>query len=687
MFCFSVAFLQLSLGSQTSVLRAESQTLSRVRLQSRPGRARAFVEEETGREIIFHGTTASVKGPPWYPEWREFSRDISLAREDFEWMQRLGINLLRLAVFWSAVEPVRGRYNETYLDEIEKVVGLAGEHGVYVFLNGHQDGLSELFCGEGWPAWAIRRLDPGSKEAIGVSDRWYVKLAKVVLEKPVLQILKVLGRLIPSVEHWNPFDSYPYTAKTPFPGPFSQFDDAVCATFPEHKAHNLSGCFYQEDTGPNGKYPGVPSEMATFPTSQACDRADHGLGWGEATYEMSQAYQALYDNWSGIGDSFVEMWAHIGKRFRGRPEVLGYNLINEPFAGDVWGGFLGVGNSIKRYVPWPFNHWYSADRRNLQPLYARINEKLRSATELGGANDPDVLLFLDGVTWGDFGSGFSEPPGGPEYANRTVIAYHYYNPPQVVPNARLGALETVAAHNLEAARLDTGVLLTETESIWSGTGAVPNATESCDRFVQGWVDWEWKSFDSDGPGPVENKVSQNGLKWGSGKTGHGWDWMGKDKPPDYYLQDLARTYPQKVSGSRIVSFFYNGNSSDRTREYARFELEYQLSGLRKEEVEQPTMIFALPERYPGGADVAVYYDGERDESGKHLRVDYRWDGSGSELDRRWIKVSAVEQGAATVKVVVRTRQAVEKEADEVQSASRGTEAAGGDPVVQVEISV
>ena len=131
-----------------------STPLSPIHLEHRHDRPRAFVDSD-GREVLFHGTSAVVKGPPWFPEHTTFSTDISMAREDFEWMQKLGLNFLRLGVMWPGTEPVRGQYNETYLDQIDAVVALAGEHGVYVMLDMHQDGLSEFFCGEGLVSFAV----------------------------------------------------------------------------------------------------------------------------------------------------------------------------------------------------------------------------------------------------------------------------------------------------------------------------------------------------------------------------------------------------------------------------------------------------------------------------------------------------------------------------------------------------
>ena len=135
-----------------------SAPLSPITLQQRSSGERVLIDAN-GRERIFHGTNAVVKGPPWVPDHRSFSVDISMAKEDFEWMQRLGLNVLRLGVLWSGVEPLRGQYNTSYLDELDAVVKLGAAHGVYTLLDWHQDGLSEYFCGEGAPAWAIRRTN------------------------------------------------------------------------------------------------------------------------------------------------------------------------------------------------------------------------------------------------------------------------------------------------------------------------------------------------------------------------------------------------------------------------------------------------------------------------------------------------------------------------------------------------
>ena len=252
----SVTTAQVLLGSMWSIFQVYG--LQPITLQQRQGGDRVFIDS-AGRERIFHGTNAVVKGPPWHPDPYTFSADISMAKEYCEWMQGLGLNVVRLGVLWSGVEPTRGHYNETYLDQLDTIVTLAAAHGVYTLLDWHQDGISEHFCGEGAPSWAIRRA-----------------------EQPQLR--------------------YP---------------------FPFAPAFNDSSLFYREE-----KMDGSP----TLPTRSACI-ASHGPGWGETTRETAQAYQAIYSNWQGVADAFATAQAKVASRFVRRPEILGIELMNEPFAG------------------------------------------------------------------------------------------------------------------------------------------------------------------------------------------------------------------------------------------------------------------------------------------------------------------------------------------------------------------
>ena len=90
-----------------------------------------------------------VKGPPWRPSIHEYNANHSLVAQDFELLASIGVNTLRLGVIWQAVEPIRGIYNETYIDELVQIVRHAGEFGIYTLLDFHQvrpDRIKHCIC-------------------------------------------------------------------------------------------------------------------------------------------------------------------------------------------------------------------------------------------------------------------------------------------------------------------------------------------------------------------------------------------------------------------------------------------------------------------------------------------------------------------------------------------------------------
>ncbi|WP_430812268.1 MULTISPECIES: cellulase family glycosylhydrolase [unclassified Carboxylicivirga] len=63
--------------------------------------------------------------------------------------------------------------------------------------------------------------------------------------------------------------------------------------------------------------------------------------WSDA-YMMSEAVQTAFDNfWAnkpasdgiGVQDHYANLWKHIAKRYADNPTVIGYDIMNEPFAG------------------------------------------------------------------------------------------------------------------------------------------------------------------------------------------------------------------------------------------------------------------------------------------------------------------------------------------------------------------
>ena len=114
------------------------------------GATNCWIRDEDNRAIIFHGLNISnaAKRTENQISWHTFE---DYERMTFDW----GFNCIRLLIFWSAIEPEPGVFNESYLDLVAERVSWAEDLGMYVILDMHQDLFSEKFGGDGAPLWAV----------------------------------------------------------------------------------------------------------------------------------------------------------------------------------------------------------------------------------------------------------------------------------------------------------------------------------------------------------------------------------------------------------------------------------------------------------------------------------------------------------------------------------------------------
>lgn len=128
-------------------------------------------------------------------------------------------------------------------------------------------------------------------------------------------------------------------------------------------------------------------------------------------------------------------WTVVAGTFKDQPGVLGYELMNEPWPGDVFSNPLLFLPGI-------------ADKRNLAPFYEKLQGAVRSV-------DRERILFFETITFDNFRCGWSTVPGGAEWQNKTVLSYHYYTPPN------FSAKQAFAERSRESKRLGCGSMLTE----------------------------------------------------------------------------------------------------------------------------------------------------------------------------------------------------------------------------------
>ncbi|OAA41277.1 cellulase [Metarhizium rileyi] len=379
------------LGTQSEVVLAQDAEgwykahpgLSRI---SRVNQETHQIVDEFGRTRFFHGTNVVMKEPPWYRPFEWVPGVSSFGKQDVLNLHDLGLNIVRLGHSWAGAEPVRGQYNQTFLDTMKKQVKMAEDHGLYVLVDVHQDVLAGQLCGHGVPDWFVKQ-DWVSK------DR-----------------------------------GFPYPLK---PTPF-------------------------------------PVDKDGFPSPQSlCGTIDWSLSY--LSVAVGNAFGRLYNNYDGLGDAFAAYWKKLASEYVKTTNVVGYNLLNEPWAGDTWADPTLLVPGV-------------ADHKVLEGLWNRAAEQIRLV-------DNETLIWFEGVTL-DILSGFNNVPLGD--GSKSVHSYHYYKPPQ------LGSISTTLGNrHKDNERLKTAGVLTEL-TFWMGDDkqmkGLADAMLATDANMVSWIGWAYENL-------------------------------------------------------------------------------------------------------------------------------------------------------------------------------------------------
>jgi endoglycosylceramidase len=144
-----------------------------------------------------------------------------------------------------------------------------------------------------------------------------------------------------------------------------------------------------------------------YPLIEQCTKTKFALFY--FAFDITQTFQALFENTDGVADSFASFWGEVAKYFKDEPNVLGYEILNEPISGNVY-------HNLLEFL-WP----HKGNNKNLLPLYQRVNNQIRK-------HDQEKIIFFEPGISDQLGAGFADTPGGISYRDREVYSYHLYCP-------------------------------------------------------------------------------------------------------------------------------------------------------------------------------------------------------------------------------------------------------------------
>mmetsp|Transcript_101885 Transcript_101885/g.263311 ORF Transcript_101885/g.263311 Transcript_101885/m.263311 type:complete len:847 (-) Transcript_101885:110-2650(-) len=478
-----------------------------------------------GQEIAPRGVALAVKGAPWIPIDTHFDREISLNHYDLEQLASAGVNLIRLGAMMPGVlptPPVGGVYvhDARYVEKLKAFVEAAADHGMYTLIEFHQDVISPYYCGEGLPRWAADGVQADFADEF--VDEVLELLHRLTIDVPGMYMLEdaALRGLIRN-----------NVGRAQFPMPVAEPFEALSG---QQRVYSLGDC---------EKYEWYQYQLS---------------------FAAGSAYRRLFNLQSSTFTHVLNYWKILAKAFKGNPNVLAFDLFNEPHPGNFltepW--MMAPENAERRLAPFykaiaQAIHSIDEDRLitfspvtweeggyYLQEMNGPANQMcgwLREA--LLGLPLPGCETFWDVTRWmpesGIERSAFTEAP----LPGQSILSFHFYTPPELNHEAY------ARKRKADAQKLQVYPLLSETCCVMDA-----DALQRLYWFENaqiGWVMWEYKHM-ANGTWVGEHWVDD----YGAMITGTGPDMFHRDGTPiKAHWRRLAHPSAQFVNGEVLANIF------------------------------------------------------------------------------------------------------------------------------------
>lgn len=316
--------------------------------------------------------------------------------------------------------------------------------------------------------------------------------------------------------------------------------------------------FYNERFGGQG-----------FPDWATFDGGRPNLEWLSMA---NPAEETAWDNfWAdkrvdgvGLRERFTAMWQHVASRFAGDPDVLGYDLINEPQLGsDLVGCFFG----------------HCPVAKEMAATYEATASAIRKV------DDTHVI-------WWEHGIGNLAQPS-PDI-DGSGLSYHDYCPLSAALPGKLGWLRDAICPLPEHLSLDDAVsdaaaadavpMLTEFGST-GHTAELTRMAADADEHRMGWTEWTYYSNGSSDFAGTPSLVRDPRRP----PTG--------DNVDTALLDALTRPYPAAVAGTP-GDWSFDPSSG-------RFDLHYSTDAVGGGQAGDVTTVSVPRAQYPNGYAVGV----------------------------------------------------------------------------------
>jgi len=316
---------------------------------------------------------------------------------------------------------------------------------------------------------------------------------------------------------------------------------------------------------------GFPDWATTVPATNCC-----GFPGNYFTPGVTGAFERLWQNQDDLWTEYADAWAYVAERFRDDKNLIGYDLLNEPWPGAQYKSCMNPGGCPQ------------FDTEYLQPFMENVIATIRTV-------DQTNIIWWDPHVITNSGAknnvGLVEPIADP--ANNQGISFHIYciagsesTPVRPGQDPSCHQSEKIAvANQLEAAERNSSSLMLTEFGATDDDKELRRATRLADKAMVSWAYWHygtWRDPTTTGAGGAQSMWKNDLKRPGSLK---------KKK-----ARVLIRTYPHAVAGTPQSFRFFPRRKS------RLFRMTYRADP----SIDAPTVIFVPVHRhYARGYRVAL----------------------------------------------------------------------------------
>jgi endoglycosylceramidase len=293
---------------------------------------------------------------------------------------------------------------------------------------------------------------------------------------------------------------------------------------------------------PLPRFPKMNVDENGYPTLEDCLKNNFGDYYDSE--KVGALFKELYTPGTPLNDGFLRYWDAVSETFKDLPEVLAYELLNEPPTECL------TDPVDCRHDKYPYRIGHEQEDKYLVPLYRAAAARIRK-------NDQRHMIFYESTFYPKIGDtdAFGAPPLGLE--SNQGLAYHIYCPiGWVMDDTACRAVQALYEHQFYPfLKKYAGVagFMTEFGAI-SGSSSdlaqVDRLLDWADSAFQSWAYWQYKFYHD------YTTMNQNEAFYDRNGDLEG-----------LKVKTLSRTYAQAIAGVPVHMAF---NSKT-----GKFDLEYE----------------------------------------------------------------------------------------------------------------